>query len=286
MIALLFAFIAFFAWAVGDFTSFVLSRRYNASTVMFYSFPVRLLIYLLLSPLFWPQLKLVTPSTLIIGVIVGCCSALGYYLFFQASRLANPALVASISGSWGAPSLLISLLFLGETITKPQFFFILTIFAGIILSSYDFSLKTIVKTHRSGILLSFLIMLLWGICGSFIKIPIHQFGWYWSTVLLVVPFTVIYLLNRRYGPKPILIRNPKSLIPLFFYAALIVLAETSYNVGISRGFVSIIAPIAGSYSVLLVLLTFLIFKDPLKRQQLIGIITTLIGIVGLSLFSV
>jgi len=78
----------------------------------------------------------------------------------------------------------------------------------------------------------------------------------------------------------------KALIPLVVSTILVRVAELSYNFAISKGLVAVVAPIAGANITLFVLLAFLIFKDPITKQQIIGIITTLTGIVLLSIFSI
>ena len=67
---------------------------------------------------------------------------------------------------------------------------------------------------------------------------------------------------------------------------LVRVAEFSYNLGISKGLVTIVAPIAGANPTLFVVLAFLFLKDPITKQQIIGIITTLIGIALLSFLSI
>ena len=66
---------------------------------------------------------------------------------------------------------------------------------------------------------------------------------------------------------------------------LVRIAEFSYNAGIGKGLVSIVAPIAGANPILFIILAFIFFKDKITRQQILGIITTLIGIVLLSVLS-
>jgi len=63
------------------------------------------------------------------------------------------------------------------------------------------------------------------------------------------------------------------------------IAEFSYNLGLSKGNASIVAPIAGANPILFVLFAYFIFKEPLKKHQIIGITLILTGIVMLSSFS-
>jgi len=77
----------------------------------------------------------------------------------------------------------------------------------------------------------------------------------------------------------------KGFIPLGIAVILLGSADFSFNFAISRGLTTIVAPIADSYPALFVLLAFLIFKDPIKKQQIFSIVTTLFGIILLSVFS-
>lgn len=97
--------------------------------------------------------------------------------------------------------------------------------------------------------------------------------------------TITVKVSRK-GQK---LNNPVKngvLLPLIAIALFVKAAEWSFYFAISHGQTSIIAPIAGSYPTLFVILAFLIFKDPITRQQIAGIGTTLTGIVLLSIFSV
>lgn len=91
---------------------------------------------------------------------------------------------------------------------------------------------------------------------------------------------------RARGIKLEKVTKNKAFLILVIATVLVRLAEFAYSLGISYGQVAIVAPIAGANPTLFVLLSFLIFKDPITRQQIAGIITTLIGIVLLSVFSV
>ena len=64
---------------------------------------------------------------------------------------------------------------------------------------------------------------------------------------------------------------------------LITAADFSYNLGILAGYTSIVAPIAGSYPIVFVALSRLVFKEKLTLIQKSGIVFTLIGIVTIGI---
>jgi len=73
--------------------------------------------------------------------------------------------------------------------------------------------------------------------------------------------------------------------PLIISVVLVRIAEYSYNFAITKGQVAVVAPIAGANPTLFVVLAFLFLKDPIRKQQILGIIITLAGIVFLSFVS-
>ena len=70
--------------------------------------------------------------------------------------------------------------------------------------------------------------------------------------------------------------------PLIISVILVCIAGYSYNFAIIKGQVAVVAPIVGANPTLFVILAFLFFKDPIKKQQIFGIIITVAGIVFLS----
>ena len=78
----------------------------------------------------------------------------------------------------------------------------------------------------------------------------------------------------------------KTLLPILGSTISLRIGDIIFNLGLHSGLAKIVAPIAGAYPVLFVILAFFVFKDPIKKQQMIGIVVTLLGIVLLSIISV
>lgn len=285
MEAILFALLAFTGWGVGDFLSAILVRKLNTPIVAVWGFLLRFALYTLAIPLFLNQIADIEPKVLALNLGIGISWSISYVAFYGALKRINPAIAGTIAGSWGALAFLLSLVFLNEIITLHQLIAIIVIFSGVLLSTIDTSIiKRGKKADRIGLLLSFIAMFGWAICGSFIKIPAQTYGWFWTTYFLIAPFTAIIVYYFIRQPKSVKLKT-KSLPALAVYALLIGLGESSYNIGIEKGLAAIVAPVAGSYVTLFVLLAFLFFKDPLTRQQKAGVITITSGIILLSIFT-
>ena len=139
---------------------------------------------------------------------------------------------------------------------------------------------------EKGVLMALITVLLWGIYFSLIKIPVKEIGWFLPNYFIYLLAPCILIIMRA---KKITLQIPtgkKTIIGLLCYTILATMGNFTYNMGITNGFVSVVAPIAGAYPTIFVALSFLIFKDRITKQQLCGIIISLVGIVGLSFLSI
>ena len=292
MSSLLSALLAYGAWGTGDTVGAVVSRKLSSWSIIFWGFLLRLSLYTLLIPFFLHDLQGISLPIAGIAILVGLSSAVGYFTFYRSTAFANPTLVGAIAGSWGASSLLYSLVFLHEQPNAGQWIAIIIIFTGLLLGIINTSRSkrgniTFALMRNPGIIYAFITMMLWGVCGSFIKIPIAHIGWFWSTYALVVPFFIFA--GYQVVVKKNIPENPvKKQIALFvgLYALLMVVAECSYNIGIKYSTISLFAPIGGSSTSLYTLLSLIIFRERLTTLQKFSVAITITGIVTLAFLSV
>ena len=216
----------------------------------------------------------------------GVVSALSFLGFNEALRIGNASIVGAVAGSFGAVVVVFSLLFLKETLTTFQLVGIVVIFIGILLTMLNLNeIKKGQLFNNKGFYLSLLVMLGWGAYHTFIKIPVRQIGWFWPGFIAIITGSVIFILLGLRQPKSLKRTTPKIYLFIFIAAAIFALGEFSFSYGLSIGSASVVAPIAGAYPTLFVVLSRFFFKDKLNKQQTAGIITTLVGIVILAFFS-
>jgi len=284
---IIFALIAFFGWAVGDIFGTVVTRRIGAYSTTLWSLVFSFAVLSLYVPFAQDSLGELTLGLFTLIIILGIIANIGFVAFNEALRVGSAPVVGTIAASFAAFAALLSLVFLGERVNVQQGLAIITIFVGVVFCSMDLAelrAKRILKGR--GVLLAIVTMVCWGIYFAFIKIPINKIGWFWPSYLTYLIFP-LYLLFVKFRKIKLVGPNFKGALPALLTAIVLLrIAEFSYNIGISRGGqTSIIAPIAGSYPALFVVLAFLVFKDPIKKQQILGIITTIAGIILLSIFS-
>lgn len=287
MEAIFFALISYFGWGIGSVFSTISARKLGGFSTIFWLSLVGLLLTSWYIPFALDSLKNLTLTVFSISIIVGLLGWIGGITGYEAVRLINPALAISIEGSYPILSVILSLIIFKESITPAQIISIVVIFIGIIIMTWNFQqlLKGNSKIDK-GIFLALVTLVCYGFYGALIKIPVHAIGWFWPVYfsLALLPLFYFYAKWRHIEITGVI--DKRAFLPVLLTVVLFRTAEFSYNLGISQGLVSIVAPIAGANPTLFVILAFLFFKDPITRQQIAGIITTLIGIVLLSIFSV
>ena len=285
MLPILFALVAYFGWGAGDVLLGLSSRKIGSFLTTFWLYGLGLIILLPLIPFLSDQLSNITPSTLILTVILGIISSIGVLAFTEGLKIGNASIVGTITSAFSAVVVVLSVIFLGEKLSPNQIGAILIIFAGIILCSLN--LKDVKEKNllNKGTIFALVAMITWGINYTFIKIPIQQFGWFWPGYIQNIGCAILFSILILRKDRKFLIDKRKG-FPLLFMAVLLPTVGTlGFNYALSIGQSSIVAPVAGSSITLFVLLSRFAFKDRLSKQQWIGILTALLGIVLLAFFS-
>jgi drug/metabolite transporter (DMT)-like permease len=285
MEAIFFALVAHVGWGTSDIFGAMVSRKIGGYSITFWGCLVRIPILALYIPFDLENLSALTWGSFALSGLLALVILTGTVFFFEAFRGGNASLVGTIGSAFTVPTVILSVLFFNERLDLYQTLTIVVIVVGLILTSLDFGSlgQRGVGLERS-VVFALLAMLFWGVYFAFIRVPVEKIGWFLPSYISFFFAPYVLLLMRL---QNIRLQAPAKGAMLPFAATLILstAANFAYNVGISSGFTSIVAPIAGAYPVLLVFLSSQIFKEPLKRQQLAGIGISLVGIVGLGLAS-
>lgn len=271
---------------MGDIFGAIASRKIGAYSTTFWSFVIAVIFFGFYTPFAFKELHKISLEIILLNLFLGILFIIGNTVFNEALRISNASLVGTIAASFAALTFVLSMIFFKESVTIRQLIFILVIFTGVILSSLNFSdLKNKKLFSDKGILYALIAMVCWGVYFAFIKIPVKEIGWFWPNYFTFLLFPLIFLYMRF---RKIKLEKPnykKAMLPLIIGGILLRSGDLSFNYAINNGLTAIVAPIAGSYPTLFVFLAFLVFKDPIKKQQILGILTTLVGIVFLSFLS-
>ncbi|MCA9392186.1 DMT family transporter [candidate division WWE3 bacterium] len=284
-LAYVLALITFIGWGSGDLFTIVVTRNIGASLTTFWTFVFGFIISLVVL-LFVPHdISGLTIPLLILNLFLGVLLITGNVLISEAFRISSAPLVGIIIQSFPAVVLVLSTFVYGDVVTLKQWFFIAIIFIGVFLCSVD--LKQLLSAKvliDHGTRLALIATICLSIFFTFSRTLISAYGWFLPSFIATLCFPLILIFMRSRKEKFI---APPSLKLLFFtlmIALLIRSADFALNYGLSiPGASSIVAPIAGAAPILFVILSSLIFKDKVSKQQIGGIAVTLLGIMLLTL---
>ncbi len=288
MNSFLLALIPFFGWGIGDIFGALVSRKIGAYATTVWVFIGSLIMLTLYAPFvgFNQLFSGLTIPLFLLNLLLGFFYVSGNFALNEAFTKTNPSLAGTINAAFPALVLVLSIIFFKDPITLAQSAVIAIIFLGVFFCTFDFGIvKSKTKIVNSGLFYALYAMTSFAIVFTFLRIITDKIGWFWPLYIALLP-SFIFLGVMRLKKMPLV--NPfKTKTHLFILASTISLriGDIAFNIGLHQGEAKIVAPIAGAYPILFVILAFLVFKDPLKRQQVIGILTTLIGIVILSTIS-
>ena len=286
MSPIILALISLFSWGTGDIFTTSASRKIGSFNASFYGYFFGAILSSLYIPFALHSLSALTLPMVLLTVILSVIQLLAFLSYNEALKIGNSALVGTIAGSFTSIVVILSLLFLGESLSMQQGTSILIIFVGLLLATINISsLKKPKTIINRGTFFALLAMAGWAIYFTFIKLPVKESGFFWPSYITTLVGTVGFLL---FGLKRI--KRPhielRSGFPAVFMSGLLLsIGSFAFNSAIDKGLSSIVAPIAGAYPALFALLAYFIFKDPITRQQKIGMVVTLLGIILLGYFS-
>lgn len=228
-----------------------------------------------------------TVGIIALTVVLAAILELGTVGYTIALEKGNAPLVGAIAGAFPALVVILSVIFYGERLNVTETAAIIAVIVGIVLSSLD--VRSLSKAGRkkveTSITLALFAFVTWGVYFTFVRTLVEQLGWAWANALELIFGTIFIriVLNKRIKKFSALGRN--SVWLLVFVTALTEGSTMAFNFAIENGESSIIAPIVGGYSAVFVLLAHFFFKDSLNKQQLVGVILTLAGVIALTIVS-
>src|SRR3989344_980181 len=289
MNSFIFGLVPFFGWALGDIFGAFASRKIGAYATTIWVF-IGSFVVLTVYAFFVGFAQLITGITLplfLLNLLLGFFYVSGNFALNEAFTKTNPSLAGTINAAFPALVLVLSVLFFKDPITLPHILVITIIFAGVFLCTFDFGiLKSKAKVVNTGLFFALYAMVSFAVVFTFLRVITDKIGWFWPIYISLFP-SLIFLGMMRIKKIPLVSPlKTKTLLPILGSTISLRIGDIIFNLGLHSGLAKIVAPIAGAYPVLFVILAFFVFKDPIKKQQMIGIVVTLLGIVLLSIISV
>jgi len=282
----LFALFAFIGYGSGDVLGGVVARKIKGYSSSFWLYLSSFLISSALVPFFLDKLGNISLQTWLLIIFLNLIGPIPVVALYEGIRVGNASLVGTIGSAFAALTVVLSVIFLNDKLSLLQIISIAIILMGLLLSSLklkSLSIKSIFADK--GVPYGLVSMIVWGIYFTFIRIPVREVGWFWPSYLALLGIPVIFVYMRLKKIKLEKPQNSKMTLFCFLNGFFSIGATFAYNFAIMTGQTSVVAPIVGSYPVLYVILSRFVFKDRLTKQQFLGILITLLGIIALSFSS-
>lgn len=270
-------------WGIGDVFLKKPSEKFHGVNVLFYTHLIMLLFSVPVFIIFLSnnQFSLSLTDALLILILAGV-DLFAFLNYFHGLKVGELSVMAPISALYSIVTVILSVIFLNEVLTRLNIVAIGIAIIGIILTSTD--LKNIHKIHTSkGIWNAVLSMFGWGVYMFMAGILEERIGWqmtfFLTTAALVIALASYKTVSRVKEKKTINQYWKSFAIAGFLYT----IAWLFVNIGISVSLVSIVSVISSMAPAVTVVLAVLFLNEKLVLNQVIGIITILVGLFLISL---
>jgi drug/metabolite transporter (DMT)-like permease len=283
-LAIILGLITFVGWGTGDLFTIVATRKIGANLTAFWTFFISFLLSIVLIPFVPHDLSGITLPLLLFNIFLGILYVSGNVLVTEAFRISSAPLVGIIIQAFPAVVLILSTIIYRDEVSPVKWIFVAIIFFGVFLCSVDLKkFRSSEKIIDKGTGLALVAMILLSVFFTLTRILINAYGWFLPSFIANACFPLILIFIRKKKEKLIFPRPWKILFAVFMVGLLIKSGDFALNWGLSiPNAGSIVAPIAGAAPILFVIMSYLIFKDKLTKQQIAGIVTTLLGIILLT----
>jgi len=286
--AILFAFISLAGWAVGDVFVTIVTRRIGSAASYFWGYLFGLILLLFCLPFVggvsdWGMLG--------IAFLLNIIRFLGSYIYFRGLEKGNASLTGAIGGSFPVVTVILSVILFKEQLSTLQILGIGFTVIGIIFSSVKLEGLFVGSIKRKDVFdksmkYGLATMLLWGFFYALIRVPVYKIGWFWAQFpLYIIGLCIPFFTGLRVLVSKTF-QSGKILLMIIVFIILVSIADFSFNIGITKGYTAVVAPVAGSSPVLFVILSKIFLREKLSRSQNVGVVFALIGIIILSFASI
>ena len=285
MVYLLAAALSSILYAIADNINGFLSRKNTALQLSLWASVVSIV---LLTPLaftvFLSDFAKLSGVTIVPLLLISLIQPLGGIFFLMGMRTGSVMLTGVIGGSFPLITVLLAYGLFGERLTPVQIAATLLVLIGIILASAT-QVPTKLSKHKvaTGTLYAIGACVAWGVYFALVRIPVQQVGWY--TTQLVSPLigmVITAAIATWFVKDKKIFKRPKPFVLVIVTALAVTLASLAYNYAITGSKTSLVAPIAGSSPALFAVIAYLVFREKLQKHQWLGVVLTVVGVVGLS----
>jgi drug/metabolite transporter (DMT)-like permease len=280
-IGILFGLLAMVGWGIADFFVACAVRKANAMIVLFWS----MLVIFLLSALVVVLLagtSSISVEMLVMVLICGLLGVVSWGAYYKGMSIGKVAIVSPIANTWPALTVILSLLFLGESLTGTQSIGVVFAIIGTVLISFKFKDIFRLKDPAKGASYALVGVFGWGLYFVLFGVLVDGLGWFFP-LFLIKTSTVAYLATYFKARKLSFSVPRKALVLVALIGVFETMASLAYGLGITFQYTAIIAPIIAGVPMVTVLLARIFFREKVEFNQGIGIMVIIAGLVLLAI---
>lgn len=280
LLGILFAITAMLGWGVADFLAKKVIDKYGGFQTLIISQALGLIPVFIMSLFAGVQMPTTGMAALII--FAAFITAAAYLSFYKGLEIGQASVVTPIASASAVVILILSLVFLNEKLAFYQFVGISLVIAGILLMSF----KEIKKAKiAKGVPLGLIAMLGWGFNSFFYVFILKEINVLFS-VFCLRSISVLFL-SASSKFKRIKFSFPKKniLLLLLIMGVLDTFALVFFQYGLKMGLLSLVGPISSSYAGVTAVLAYIFLEEKLRKNQIVGIVLLILGIILVSLIS-
>ena len=225
----------------------------------------------------------VHPWAVLGGILLGVVNAFGTLSLYRGFEVGQLSVVSPIASSSPVVSVILAVVFLGESMTEELLLGIILVITGIILVCIQTTQKDASKQVLKGAAYALGFMFLGGLLFFGLK-PVSSVLGVFLPVLIIrwtsIPIIAIPFLIQRTGRA-----KPGALRLILAVAFFDTFANVAYNLGVTLGTVTIISTLGGMFSAVTILFARVILKERLSPHQILGFVTIVVGVAILGYLS-
>lgn len=280
MIPVVLALVAAVGYGVSDFVGGVVSRRVAALRLVLYSYPLSLLIFLILAPIVGGVLS---TSALVLGAVSGVSAGLAVWWFYLAMAEGPMSVVSPLTAVLVAGLPVLVGVLLGERLSLLAAFGIVLALVAVVLVSREepgpasqprttarFTRRVAWLTVGSGVAFALNFVLLHRVASDTGLWPLvaARVG---ATAVVVVAVLVAMRKQtaKSYRPNLYVLRWAAAL------SVIDVVASTGLLYALHSGMLSLVSVLASLYPAVTVLLAVVVLKERVTRSQQVGMVLAL-----------
>jgi transporter family protein len=216
-------------------------------------------------------------------VIAAAFSGLSYITYYESLKHGKVSIVGTIAGAYAPWTVILALVFLGESMSATEGFGVALVVASMLLFTYSTGDESPRRTELLGIALAACSLFLWGTSAALAKGVISEIGntSFIGVFAVVCPtiWVAFWLMTARGR-----LEMPKASRGLLEIALLfIALGGITMYLAIENGPVSIVMPVTNLYPIVTIVFAKVMLKERLTTLQAIALSMILLSIL---LFSI